>query len=187
MYKKEIIHFYWLDLLRFIAALIVVICHFRGAFFVEYSLLPKEQQGVGSLIFYFLTRLGHESVLIFFVLSGFLVGGKAFERMNAGNFQVGSYCIDRFTRIMLPLIASLLLYIPVTLFIGKNIDWISWFGSLLSLQGILTTPCIEPLWSLAYEVWFYIIIVAIYLILSQKSINKYGIFILFIQVSQVLK
>lgn len=42
--SEENAHFYWLDLLRFLAALIVVLGHFRGAFFVEYSLLPVNQQ-----------------------------------------------------------------------------------------------------------------------------------------------
>ena len=34
------VHYYWLDLVRFTAAFLVLICHFRGAFFVEYTLLP---------------------------------------------------------------------------------------------------------------------------------------------------
>ena len=31
------VHYYWLDLVRFTAAFLVLICHFRGAFFVEYT------------------------------------------------------------------------------------------------------------------------------------------------------
>ena len=38
------VHYYWLDLVRFTAAFLVLICHFRGAFFVEYTLLPAEQK-----------------------------------------------------------------------------------------------------------------------------------------------
>lgn len=171
--KIEVNHFYWLDLLRFIAAFAVVMCHFRGAFFVEYSLLPPEQQGISSFVFYSMTRLGQEAVLIFFVLSGFLVGGRSFKRMMEGNFQGRSYCIDRVVRIMLPLIAALLLYIPVTLFIGKDINWSSWFGCLFSLQGIFTGACIEPLWSLSYEVWFYVIVAALFLILQKRAWGGY--------------
>ena len=81
-------HFYWLDLIRFLAAFEVVLCHYRGFFFVEYGLLPAEQQNIFSQIFYFATRLGHEAVLIFFVLSGLLVGGKALDKARLGTFNL---------------------------------------------------------------------------------------------------
>ena len=51
-------HFYWLDLVRFLAAFAVMAGHFRGAFFVEYSLLPEAQQNIFVFIFYSVTRLG---------------------------------------------------------------------------------------------------------------------------------
>lgn len=72
---KQKTYYYWLDLVRFIAAFLVLICHFRGAFFQEYTLLLGQQQNIVTFIFYSITRLGAEAVLIFFVLSGFLVGG----------------------------------------------------------------------------------------------------------------
>ena len=153
-------HFYWLDLIRFLAAFEVLLCHYRGFFFVEYGLLPTEQQNIFSQIFYFSTRLGEEAVLIFFVLSGLLVGGKALEKAQLGTFNIKSYAIDRFVRIMLPLISVLLLIIPITYTLGEPINWINWFGNLFSLQGVLVDSIrfCAPLWSLAYEVWFYIII-----------------------------
>ena len=57
--EKEKVHYYWFDLLRFLAALVVVLSHFRGAFFVEYSLLPESQQNALVFVFYSLTRLGN--------------------------------------------------------------------------------------------------------------------------------
>ena len=153
-------HFYWLDLIRFLAAFEVVLCHYRGFFFVEYGLLPAEKQNIFSQIFYFATRLGHEAVLIFFVLSGLLVGGKALEKAHLGTFNIKGYAIDRFVRIILPLISVLLLIIPITFALGEQINWINWIGNLFSLQGVLVgfVGHCAPLWSLAYEVWFYIII-----------------------------
>ena len=50
------VHYYWLDLVRFTAAFLVLICHFRGAFFVEYTLLPAEQKNPLIFAFYSLTR-----------------------------------------------------------------------------------------------------------------------------------
>ena len=61
-------HYYWLDVIRFLAAFAVMACHFRGAFFVEYSLLPQSSRNPITFSFFFITRLGFESVLIFFVI-----------------------------------------------------------------------------------------------------------------------
>jgi len=103
-------HLYWLDLIRFLAAFAVMACHFRGAFFVEYTLLPVSQQNPVVFVFYAITRLGFEAVLIFFVLSGLLVGGRTIQRLSSGNFKIRAYVIDRAVRIMLPLISSLLFF-----------------------------------------------------------------------------
>lgn len=109
-------------------------------------------------MFYSITRFGHESVLIFFVLSGFLVGGRTIEKISNGEFVLRDYAIDRFARIMLPLLASLLLYIPVSVFCDIPIKPMIWIGNLLSLQGIVTDTLFGTLWSLSYEVWFYVLI-----------------------------
>lgn len=165
--------FFWIDCIRFAAALMVLLCHFRGAFLPEYTCLPASQQNVLTFAFYALTRLGHEAVLIFFVLSGYLVGGRAIQKTLEGTFDVANYSIDRFVRIMLPLLSALILYIPCTFVCGRTIDWANWFGCLFSLQGIWTGACIEPLWSLAYEVWFYILIgAAMTLVFSPRRVIK---------------
>lgn len=177
--EKEKVHYYWFDLLRFLAALVVVLSHFRGAFFVEYGLLPESQQNPLVFIFYSVTRLANEAVIVFFVLSGFLVGGKSIDRLQHGIFDFKSYAIDRTVRIMLPLIGALLFAIPVYTLNGTGINWIDWFGNLFSLQGILVPPVIEPLWSLSYEVWFYILIGALCYFFSQNTSSK-GKYIVFV-------
>lgn len=95
-------HFYWLDALRFIAAFMVLFSHTRNDFFLPWGELPSEQHNPISFIFYFLGRLGHEAVIVFFVLSGFLVGGRGFERIQKGDFRIANYLIDRFSRIYPP-------------------------------------------------------------------------------------
>lgn len=165
-------HLYWLDLIRFLAAFAVMACHFRGAFFEEYSNLPADQHNPLIFSFFFITRLGFEAVLIFFVLSGFLVGGKAIKRLAEGTFNAKDYAIDRFARIMLPLVASYLLYLPICLYYDIPIKISDWLGSLFSLQGVLTGSAFETLWSLSYEVWFYIIILALGMIWSVRQDKK---------------
>ncbi len=96
-------------------------CHFRGAFFVEYSALePGATEPVDILILFYITRLGFEAVLIFFVLSGLLVGGRAMKRLSAGTFRIKSYVVDRAVRILLPLLASLVLFLPIALLFSSS-------------------------------------------------------------------
>ena len=73
---KQKIHFLWLDATRFIAAFMVLFSHSRNDFFLPYGELPTDDKGIFTAIFYALGRLGHEAVIVFFVLSGFLVGGE---------------------------------------------------------------------------------------------------------------
>lgn len=92
------------------------------------------------------------------------------QRILHNDIDVKSYFIDRFTRIMLPLLATLLFMIIIDLIIGKTIPSKDILGSLFSLQGILTgNGGNAPLWSLAYEVWFYIFIGCLMVICRSKN------------------
>jgi peptidoglycan/LPS O-acetylase OafA/YrhL len=86
-----------------------------------------------------------------------LVGGKALERTMQGSFNIKGYFIDRLFRIMPPLVGTLLLIIAVNSVVGNEISCLVILGNLFSLQGIFIGPAIGPLWSLSYEVWFYIL------------------------------
>lgn len=149
-------HLAWLDCIRFFAALLVMTDHFRGAFLPMWIHLPGDQQNIFTFCFYSCTRLGNEAVLVFFVLSGYLVGGISVKKAITGKFNVVEYGIDRFVRIMLPLTSALLLFLLKQHICGNPVDWWAWLGNFLSLQKTWTYAVIEPLWSLAYEVWFYV-------------------------------
>jgi len=179
-------HYYWIDLLRFLSALLVLLVHYRTNFFVEYGLLPDTQKNIFTQIFFFITRLGEEPVIVFFVLSGFLVGGKAIQRIVDNKAEPTPYFTDRFVRIILPLLASSLLVIAVDLITDAQIPFKDIAGSILSLQGIITSSAHNsPLWSLSYEMWFYILIGSLMLISvskGKKLIFSYIIFTLSIYV-----
>lgn len=150
-------HLYWLDWLRFAAALMVVAIHARGASWVEWGRLAEASQTRLAAAFFALTRAGTEWVLVFFVLSGFLVGGKVIERVGGGTFSLHDYAVDRISRIWLPLIPALLWSAIVAYWVDKPVSWVGFGGNLLGLQLVFFRTFAEniPLWSLAYEIWFY--------------------------------
>ncbi len=69
-----------LDMLRGIAAMLVLANHLRAYVFVGHGSL--NETNLVTTIFYAATTFGHQAVLVFFALSGFLVGGHVLEAMG---------------------------------------------------------------------------------------------------------
>ena len=140
----------------------VLLSHARNTFFPAFGDLPADQQNIFSMALTMFCRMGHEAVIIFFVLSGFLVGGRGWERIQNGTMNVSSYAIDRFSRIYPPLLAAILFYFVTSCVIpGTPFSWATAIGNLLNLQGICCKSLVSPFWSLSYEVWFYVILGAL--------------------------
>lgn len=161
-------HFAWLDAMRLIAAFLVLLCHSRNDFFLKYNFLESDQQGAISSLFYLIGRMGSEAVFVFFILSGFLVGGVGLERIMNSHFNLKSYTINRSVRIMIPLLSAIVLFVIVAPIVGEEIHWGRVIGNLSSLQCIICDPLVSPFWSLSYEVWFYITLAAFALIIRKK-------------------
>lgn len=74
-----------LDIVRALAAVAVVVGHTRSAFLLDAQraepLAPLEK------VFYFLSGLGHQSVIVFFVLSGFFVGASVLAQFKGGSVR----------------------------------------------------------------------------------------------------
>jgi peptidoglycan/LPS O-acetylase OafA/YrhL len=163
-----------LDFLRGAAALAVFFCHVRGAAFVEFGALPASQQTMAVAIFFALTRMGHEAVLVFFVLSGFLVGGPAIDRALQKQFDARAYAIDRATRIFVPLIPACILTVAIgSLALNSKSDWLQVGLNVVGLNEVFgaTLATNAPLWSLAYEIWFYVFAGAAACCLSNREIK----------------
>jgi peptidoglycan/LPS O-acetylase OafA/YrhL len=162
-----------LDLLRGGAALMVVLYHARIGSFVEFGALPHEQQNFIARIFFGSIRLGDEAVLAFFVLSGFLVGGQIIRKAQHNTFDIRYYAIDRATRILLPLIPACVLTAALSAFIfSTHVEpWVL-LANMTGLNEVIA-PTLRyniPMWSLAYEIWFYIIGGAAAYLLTRRKI-----------------
>jgi peptidoglycan/LPS O-acetylase OafA/YrhL len=170
-----------LDMLRGLCALGVVVSHLRSLLVVPYSEAHRHS-GVDMMLFA-LGGLGHECVIAFFALSGFLVGGSTLAAMRAGRFTWRDYGVARLSRLWTVLIPALALTAALD-FIGASLGPAgayqgalaatiqsgptptepanhsvqAFFGSVFFLQTIVT-PIFgsdRPLWSLANEAWYYL-------------------------------
>lgn len=172
----------YLDVLRGLAALLVVVSHARALAFEPYSFLaPGTGREAYWQAFYFCTALGHQAVVVFFVLSGFLIGRSVLMAMDGGRWSWAGYLASRMSRLWLVLLPSLLLtavldYVALSedskgFYFGKmfsylnvgpgpgsaNWELVTLAGNALFLQSIYLPVFGSngPLWSLSYEFWYY--------------------------------
>jgi peptidoglycan/LPS O-acetylase OafA/YrhL len=167
----------FLDLLRCLAALLVLLGHTRGLLFSSFQ--DVGHPGLGTKIFYFVTGIHREGVAIFFAVSGFLVGGAAWRAIAERRFQARAYLASRFARIYVVLLPALALtflldwagraVLSDTRFYGvrpllpiglsSNWTWEQLACNLAAVQGIFCRPlgANPPLWSLGYEWVFYLL------------------------------
>ena len=148
--------------MRGVAALLVMVNHVRLEYFVKGIELDAGSQTPLNLLLFFVTSLGREAVVVFFVLSGYLVGGQAVIDARAGSFSLQRYSIARISRLYVVLLPALALTAALDYWFGT---WRASNGlgplviNLLFLQSIFgpTYGSNMPLWSLAVEWWFYVL------------------------------
>jgi peptidoglycan/LPS O-acetylase OafA/YrhL len=165
-------HAIGLDFLRGMASIMVFITHLRGQTFAEFGALDTADQTPIVKALFLITRLGHEAVMAFFILSGFLVGGQIIRRVKAIHFDIKSYAIDRATRIFVPLIPAVILTAVIGICVFGESPHISQIiGNMFGFNGIMVDVLEHDnvLWSLSYEIWFYIIAGAIGCLITGRA------------------
>ncbi|HYJ07389.1 MAG TPA: acyltransferase [Polyangiaceae bacterium] len=168
--------------LRGLAAVAVLVGHVRGLFMQDYEAL--ESKSAAWKAFYLLSGLGHQAVIVFFVLSGFLVGASVLARQQVnGRWDFRDYFTRRLVRLYVVLIPGLLLTAAwdaagLRLFgaeglyggaldarhltmpdVRVTLSLEHFLGNLAFLQHIFIAPfgTNGPLWSLSYEFWAYLL------------------------------
>ncbi len=177
-----------MDFFRTAAALIVVVSHARDITMADYD---------GRLLYapvYAATGFGHSGVVVFFVLSGFWISRSVLGRLDSGHFW-RDYLIDRLTRLLIVLVPALAIggmldwlgavHFGFPLYAGASgshsvvspvlpqLQPEVLLGNLAFLQTILvpTWGSNGPLWSLAYEFWFYVWFPAIALLVVKRKVS----------------
>ena len=170
------VHF---DLLRGLAAFFVLFEHWRNLFFVDYPQITAYR--LPFAIFYALASAGHQSVIVFFVLSGYFIGGTVFRSIERNQWTWSGYLLRRLVRLWTVLVPALLLCLfwdrlgihlrlapalytghVANNMVGDVVPALTvrvFFGNLFFLQTIRTTVFGSDgaLWSLANEFWYYLL------------------------------
>ncbi len=176
----------WLDVIRGLAAMMVFLGHARvvligsviGAMGTVGAEIAAKTPVKGPQPE--LTSFGHIAVMVFFVLSGYLVGGGAIRALRQGRFSGSDYTIARLSRLWTVLLPVLLMgYVldhlgvmmagPDSIYsappgqrmvfdtLQDHMGLDTLVLNLFFFQYVFTVPfgTNSPLWSLAYEFWFY--------------------------------
>jgi peptidoglycan/LPS O-acetylase OafA/YrhL len=178
-------------MMRGAAALAVAAGHTRGLFFADMAQVHGPSLPLKLL--YGATSLGHQAVVVFFVLSGFLIGKSVLRSWQAGEWSWRAYLINRGSRLYVVLIPALLLTAGFD-WAGSHLSSGGWvyrtilgnfgaapfaanytlpalLGSAAFLNTIIT-PCFGsngPLWSLANEFWYYLLFPALVCVIRLRS------------------
>jgi peptidoglycan/LPS O-acetylase OafA/YrhL len=147
----------WLDVLRGWAALVVALHH------ASYVYMPQLQAGLAGRL-----DLGQYGVLVFFLVSGYIVPASLEKRGSVRGFWIG-----RFFRIYpLLAVACLIGVLPFLLGIRGLRAGLEQYdpatavaAHLTMMQDLLAVPnAINVLWTLSYEMAFYLLIVALFVV-----------------------
>lgn len=157
-----------LNVVRGLAALLVVFSHARSYLF---QALGSDMTGFQKILF-FPTGFAEEAVAVFFVLSGYLVGGQVIRQVREGRFSWRAYLVKRLSRMWVVLVPALALTLVLDI-VSRNLfpqqfDLIRSPGELdpitagCNLAFLQSTRCHaygsnDALWSLSFEFWFYIL------------------------------
>ncbi|MGV3456361.1 acyltransferase family protein [Sphingomonas sp.] len=176
-----------MDAMRAVLAVTVAFGHLWGLLVEDYR--PTASVLVNSG--YFLAGFAHSAVILFFVLSGYWIARSVSARAERG-WRWDDYLIDRVARLGIVLVPALMLggmldwigyhLLELPTHYGLTGAWVftqdlsqsltlrALVGNLLFLQHLIVPPFGSngPLWSLAFEFWYYLWFPALWLALRYR-------------------
>jgi peptidoglycan/LPS O-acetylase OafA/YrhL len=175
-----------ISLLRGLAALVVAAAHLRSLMYPGFGDVRKPPLLFQGLAFG--AGFAYLAVIVFFVLSGWLVGGSFLNKMESDRaFQ--NYAIDRVSRLWVVLVPTFLVVLLAGAAVGaldagrvsfstsEPYSVSAFFGNMIGLQTIIVPPFGGnfPLWSLANETWYYVLFPLLVLVFRGRSVVTRGV------------
>lgn len=179
--QEDCWHSMLISLLRGLAAMVVAAAHLRAQVypgFAEVTKPPLLFQGIA-----FTAGFAYLAVIVFFVLSGWLVGGSFLNKLDADR-AFRNYMIDRVSRLWVVLVPTFLVVLLAGAAVGvldvarvsfatsEPYSVSAFFGNIIGLQTIIVPPFGGnfPLWSLANETWYYVLFPLLVLVFRSRTI-----------------
>lgn len=161
-------HSIFIAVLRGLAAVEVAAAHLRAQVFPGLKGMQDPALWYQALAFF--GGFGHQAVVVFFLLSGWLVGGSFLNRLHEP-LSVMHYAVDRVTRLWIVLIPAFVLSLIIagttkavdlgtmSFAPGNEYSATAFVGNLFGLQEMAVPRFAGnfPLWSLANETWYYVL------------------------------
>ena len=185
-----------LDVMRWVAALAVVLTHVNDQIFLSMAETPEEGRTIAFMAWKFISASGNEAVIVFFVISGYLVGGAALaEFLRDGDIRLSDYMLRRCARLYTVLVPALLIGAALDIAGSQlsgggdvyadrmhHLTLAGFLGNLFYLQNIFveTFGTNDALWSLTNEFFYYVMCgLALYALSKNRSrLQRLGLFAL---------
>lgn len=176
---------HWIDLFRWLGAFAVVIAHAGNRFVLPVSAVPKGSLTLSQYLFAFAQGFSHAGIMFFFVISGFLVGGTAFrEASRSGGVDLRRFLGRRLARLWIVILPALALTLAfdgwgsaqggVATEIYANIRSLGPSAAMCNVAFLQTVAC-DPygtngaLWTLYNEFWYYLLCVALLIVVFGRG------------------
>jgi peptidoglycan/LPS O-acetylase OafA/YrhL len=184
-----------LDVFRWLAALAVVLTHLNDQMFLSLQQTPAENHTLAFMAWKFISASGNEAVIVFFVISGYLVGGAALaEFLKTGDLQLSRYMLRRGARLYTVLIPALVIGAALDISGSRlsgggsvyadtlhHLSVNGFLGNLVFLQTLFveTFGSNDALWSLTNEFFYYLMCgLALYALSKNRSPLQRGALLL---------
>ncbi len=166
--NQDFNHSILIAVLRGLAAVEVAAAHLRAQIFPGLKGMQDPTLWYQALAFF--TGFAHQAVVVFFLLSGWLVGGSLLNKLHEPRVMP-AYGVDRITRLWIVLIPAFVLSLVIGAYtnavdpgtvsyaVDNEYSITSFLGNLFGLQDMVVPRFGGnfPLWSLANEIWYYVL------------------------------
>ena len=170
----------YLDVARFLAAIFVVIAHL-----LQYEF-------IGSPVDAYIPDFGREAVIVFFVLSGFVIAFTVEQRTPSAREYIVARCARIYSVALPVLLASFVIGAVVAAYSPEAISnayavskayvyfplHLLFLGEAWNVSE--TPPWLPQYWSLGYEVWYYVLFGAAWFLTGFRRVLVVGAILLLV-------